>query len=131
MGLVSEYFDRFVIREVVFSFIVILFCLFEIFFEFEINVDEFFDKCGNFQGVIIDCCSVLDCRGLDVNCEDFLRLWEELVDFKDVVFCVLLVVIVIDVQYVKLIWFIEVFFDFFMLVIKCVEEIVFNIFVEV
>lgn len=93
----SEYLDRLVTREAALSPIVILFCPLEISPDPETNADEFFDKCGNFQGVTTDRCSVSDCRGLDVNCEDFSRSWEELVDFKDAVFCVSSVAIAIDV----------------------------------
>lgn len=83
----SEYLDRLVTREAALSPTVILFCPLEMSPEAETNADELFDKCGNFEGVITDCCSVSDCRGPDVNCEDFSSSWEELIDFKDAGFC--------------------------------------------
>lgn len=67
----GEYLDRLVTREAALTPIVILFHPLEISPEAESNSDELFDKCGNFEGVITDRCSVSDCRGPEVNCEDF------------------------------------------------------------
>jgi len=89
---VSEDLERLVTREAALTPIVILFCPLEISPEAESNADELFDKCGNFEGVITDRCSVLDCRESDEsfeeNKEDFPNSWEELVDFEDALFCV-------------------------------------------
>ena len=94
MGLASEDLDRLVTREATLTPIVILFCPLEISLEAASNVDEFFDKCGNFEGVITDRCSVSFCKGSDVsfeeNKEGFPSSREELdlVDFEDALFCV-------------------------------------------
>ena len=92
----SEDLDRLVTREATLTPIVISFCPLEIFPEAESNAKELFDKCRNIEGVKTDRCSVSDCRGPDVsfkeNNEDFCSSWEELVDFKDAIFCVSVIV---------------------------------------
>lgn len=93
-----------------------LFSPLEISRETEPNADELFDKCGDFDGVITDHCSVSDWRGPEVNFEenkkDFSCSQEELADFKDAFFCVTSVAMGTDlsgVQYVKLTRRTEVF----------------------
>ena len=94
----SEYLDRLLTREASLSPIVILFCPLEISPEAETNADKLFDKCRNFEGVATDRCSISDCRGPDVNCEDLSSSWEELVDIKGAVFCVSSVAMGTDVS---------------------------------
>jgi len=67
---VDEDLDRLVKREATLTPIVILFSPVEISSETEPNADELFDKCGDFDGVITDHCSILDWRGPEVNFEE-------------------------------------------------------------
>lgn len=66
----NEDLDRLVKREATLTPIVILFSPLEISRETEPNADELFDKCGDFDGVITDHCSVSDWRGPEVNFEE-------------------------------------------------------------
>ena len=62
--------DSLVTREPTVTAIVILFCPVEISSEAESNADELFDKCGKYEGVLTDSCSVSACKGPDVSFEE-------------------------------------------------------------
>ena len=69
-GLVRKELDSLVTREPTVTAIVILFCPVEISSEAESNADELFDKCGKYEGVLTDSCSVSACKGPDVSFEE-------------------------------------------------------------
>lgn len=117
----SEDLDRLVKREATLTSIVILFCALEISPETEPNADELLNKCGDFDEVMTESCSVSDWRGPELsfeeNKEDFPSSPEELADFKDAFFCVSSVAMgtnLSGVLYVKLTRRAEVFPDFSM-----------------